>query len=280
MESQTKNEHRLSSYIDVGEVALLIAGAIVVAGLLMEDGPSIWRAAVTRKWPAREVTGGLLVTLGVLLEVVIAFVIAQIAKRIDSIADAKVAEALERAAKAEKDAAEANLARAQIEQRMSARSLGVAERKELNELLLTVTGNTVDIVEFDHHVQETKLFGYQILGPFHAAKWKCRVWESRAATFRIPGASVLIVVAQGHVDQFGELAQSVSAILRKSGIDSDVRLGAFSAGKEFEPGDFHLELEDPPVYMGYRHVAPFRIQIGAKQLVPFPPTKIVTVRKA
>jgi hypothetical protein len=81
--SETKGE-KLTEYIDRLETALVVAGLVVVSGLLVEDGPELWRSILTKTWPALAVIGGSLVTLGVLAEVVLAFVLARIARRIDA----------------------------------------------------------------------------------------------------------------------------------------------------------------------------------------------------
>jgi hypothetical protein len=165
-------------------------------------------------------------------------------------------------------AAEANLARVKIEQRMSPRKIGDQEHHELIRLLSASAGQTVDIVVFDHHIQETKYFGGRIFGLFCGAKWKCRLWESRAAKYRIPGTSLLIVSGEGHVEEFKYLANTLAELLNRSGVDCAVSPDRFGCKGEFTPGDFHLDGEHPPQYMGLRIVAPFRIQIGAKQVVP------------
>jgi uncharacterized protein YjeT (DUF2065 family) len=274
--------------LDGLEVALTFAGQLVVIGLLMESGPEAWKAIITRIWPHREVTGNALVTIGVFAEVAIGLFIARHAKRAQMQAETQIAEvterasrAEERAALAEQAAAEANLARVQIEQRMSPRKIGDSERRELIQLLSASAGQTVDIVVFDHHIQETKMFASRgILSLFLAAKWKCRLWESRAATYRIPGASLLIVTGEGHVDKFKDLAAKMSGLLNKSGIDCDVSHGKFGCTGEFKPGEFHLECEEPRQFMGHRIVSPFRIQIGAKQVVPPVSIRTFTVRPA
>src|ERR1022692_4686858 len=53
------------------ELGLTLAGLTVVSGLLVESGPELWDALVSQSWPARGVTGGVVVTIGVLAEVII-----------------------------------------------------------------------------------------------------------------------------------------------------------------------------------------------------------------
>jgi hypothetical protein len=162
---------------------------------------------------------------------------------------------------------------------MSPRNIGDLERRALIQLLSASAGQTVDIIVFDHHIQEAKLFAnLGILSLFLAAKWKCRLWESRQARNRIPGASLLIIISEGHVDEFKNLANALAALLNKSGIDCAVSPDTFGCKGEFTPGDFHLDCEEPCQFMGLRIVAPFRIQIGAKQVVPPMPVRTFTLR--
>jgi hypothetical protein len=103
------NKEKLNQRIERLELALVVAGGIVVIGLIVEDGPELWYSLITRTLPSRVALGGLLVTIGVFAEVLVAFVIARVARQIDAFAEADTANALERAAQAEVRAAEANL---------------------------------------------------------------------------------------------------------------------------------------------------------------------------
>ena len=102
------SKEKLSQYIEYLELALVVAGGIVIIGLIVEDGPELWHSLLTLTRPSRAALGDLLVTVGVFSEVLIAFVIARIAGRINAYAEADTAKALERAAKAEGTAALAN----------------------------------------------------------------------------------------------------------------------------------------------------------------------------
>lgn len=139
--SETKGE-KLTEYIDRLETALVVAGLVVVSGLLVEDGPELWRSILTKTWPALAVIGGLLVTLGVLAEVVLAFVLARVARRIDADAALDIAKANELAADANVRAAEANRiaeaersARVRIEQRLGGWTLDAAVQNRLVEAM-------------------------------------------------------------------------------------------------------------------------------------------------
>lgn len=109
------NKAKLGQYIEYLELALVVAGGIVVIGLIVEDGPEILQSLLTWTQPSRAAVGDLLVTAGVFSEVLIAFVIARVARRIDTYAEADTAKALERAAKAQEAAALANERASQLE---------------------------------------------------------------------------------------------------------------------------------------------------------------------
>jgi hypothetical protein len=109
------SKEKLGQYIECLELALVVAGGIVVVGLIVEDGPELWRSLLTWTWPPRAAVGDLLVTAGVFSEVLIAFVIAGIARRVDAYAEADTAKALERAAKAQEEAGLANERTSQLE---------------------------------------------------------------------------------------------------------------------------------------------------------------------
>lgn len=82
------------------EFGIVVAGVLVVSGLLMESWPEIKSAISEGRFPNLTVTGGIIVTVGVLVEVVLGIFITQRANRAQS-------EANERVAKAEQATAEA-----------------------------------------------------------------------------------------------------------------------------------------------------------------------------
>jgi hypothetical protein len=71
-----------------------------------------------------------------------------------------------------------------------------------------------------------------------------------------------------------EFSEKLRAALIALEIECDISLGRFGCKGEFEPGDFELMFEKPRQMFGYKGVRPFRIQIGALQLVPVRPTVI------
>ena len=108
---------RIRLGLDGLEIALLLAGALVVVGLLIESGPEIWHSFLNRAPPERAVVGGALVALGVFAEVAIGVFISRSAKREKIESDSAIAATNERSAKAEERAAEANERAAQAIER-------------------------------------------------------------------------------------------------------------------------------------------------------------------
>lgn len=124
MKGRISNDTKIGFGIGGLEVATLFAGLLVVIGLLMESGPDAWVAIVTQVWPHREVSGNVLVTIGVFAEVSIGVFIARSAKRAEILAGTAIAEANERAGEAnraagvaEAEAGRANQRAAELEDR-------------------------------------------------------------------------------------------------------------------------------------------------------------------
>src|SRR5580704_409283 len=116
------------------ELIATICGFIVVAGLIIEYGDEIIDCVVNKHRPSRQLFGGFLVTVGVLGEVLFARLALTISRTLQERADSDVALANQRASDALKEAAEANLARAKIEQQMSARAISGEEWQGLKSL--------------------------------------------------------------------------------------------------------------------------------------------------
>ena len=127
------------------ECGMVFAGALVVIGLLMESWPEITLAISEHRFPNLTVTGGVIVTVGVLIEVVLGIFITQRANRAQS-------EANERVARAEQATSEANLARAKLEAKIIrvsvSRNLNDEEEKALVEALRTHSGQKFTIRAF------------------------------------------------------------------------------------------------------------------------------------
>lgn len=119
------------------ERGLGVAGGLVVLGLAVEYGPEITESLVKHQPPSRDAVGGLLITIGVLVEVVLGLFISSAAKRVQMLADSTIAETNERAKNVD-------LARAKLEtnviRRTASRLLNVEEEKELEKSLSEFAG--------------------------------------------------------------------------------------------------------------------------------------------
>ena len=258
------------------ESGSLFCGALVVLGLALESGPEIVNLLRHHIPLPRPLWGDALVTVGVFGEVAIGLFIARSAKRQEIESATQIAELNAETARLRNETAEANLARAKIEQQMSARAIAGSDHVELKKLLAPHAGKLVDIVVFDHHIFETLIFANQIFSLFVSSGWKGQFWESRKAKYRIVGPSVIVAIAKGHEKEYMDLGDSLARALRDLGIDCAVRLSSFGLekGKQFEPDEFQLTSVQPLVVFGVRTLSPFRIQIGAKQLAIFPPRPV------
>jgi hypothetical protein len=76
-------------------------GVVVFVGLLIEDGPELWEALLQHRIPSRGVIGGIIVAIGVGVEVLFASLVTHTSKLLQEFADARNAEFHERAASAE-----------------------------------------------------------------------------------------------------------------------------------------------------------------------------------
>ncbi len=167
MKGPISKESKLSLWPGWLEAASIFCGLVVVTGLAIESGPDIVALLEHHVPLPRSLWGEALVTVGVFGEVAIGIFIARESKRAQS-------EAEERIAIAEKDAAEANLARAKIEQRLRPRTLLTEDHKELRDLLALYPKMGIDIVVFDHHILETLSFAAQMMALFASAGWIVR----------------------------------------------------------------------------------------------------------
>lgn len=104
MNGPTSNakEKSLLSRQDWLQRLIEIGGVIVFLGLLIEDGPELWEALLRHRLPSRGVIGGIIVAIGVGVEVLFASLVTHTSKRLQEFADARNAEFHERAAEAER----------------------------------------------------------------------------------------------------------------------------------------------------------------------------------
>lgn len=149
MNGPSSNEReKLDNRLKWAQHWLEAAGAVVVFGLLVEYGPQIWQSIKACRTLPREVTGGVLITLGVAVEVFLGILIARYSDCLQTLAQFDVAKAIERSAKAEQAAAEANLARVQLERRLTKRDLSDEQRDAMAEKLSKFAGQNISIRAF------------------------------------------------------------------------------------------------------------------------------------
>ncbi len=140
----------------------VIAAVAVIVGLLIESGPELGRAAVKGVLPSREVQGNVLVTLGVAAETFLGWRALKWARKAE-------VDAEDRVATAEKLAAEANLERIRLEERMADRRVTAEQHNTLVNELLRVGPMTLDLLvtSSDEAIQ----FSRQIATAFEMAGW-------------------------------------------------------------------------------------------------------------
>lgn len=177
MKGPIKKDIKVGFGLEGLEVATFFAGLLVVIGLLMESGPEAWTAIIKRLWPHREVTGNVLVTIGVFAEVAIGLFIARSAKRAQLQAEAQIAEvterasrAEERAALAEQAAAEANLARIRLAQRIVRRNIPSGQIDAIAERLTQFAGQRIVICCFPFNL-ESATFANRVRSLLLQARW-------------------------------------------------------------------------------------------------------------
>lgn len=254
--------------LGLGKLELTSAffGAIVVIGLVMELGTDISRAWRAHVLPSREVTGGILVAVGVFGEVAIGLVIARDARRSQLDSD-------ERIALAEKQTAEANLAteqekaaRLRIEARFSLRTLNEIQREELSKRLSLYPGTRVDVITFDNHILEVALLADGLNAVLNVAGWNSKLWHM-CAGFRMSGDGVSIGTARDSTEDEKTVAQSMASVLASSlsvyGIRAMLCLGGFARADPLVPNSV----------AGYEKswhtsgIAALRVQIGQRPAI-------------
>jgi hypothetical protein len=269
-----------------------IAAVSVIAGVLAENWDDFGMFYAHPNWAVGRVAiGGVVVAVGIALEILFSSRASSAERKIRDWYAIKVAEINLRVALAEQAAADANLARAKIEQRMRPRVLDETETIGLINLLAPYQKTRIEIIVFDVHIGEPLLFSDQIASLFVSAGFaSVRHWEAQAGTHRIAGPSVIIAVAKGHEDEFRELANTLARGLRALSIDCGVGLGVFGCEGpnnhglivpyEFGPPQYRLRFEKPKQFMGIRAVFAIRVEVGAKQLTAIPSGRPVTPPQA
>jgi hypothetical protein len=115
------NRDKKGRSFDWMEIGMVFAGMLVVVGLFLESWPEIKLAINERRFPNLTVTGGFIVTVGVLAEVVLGIFITQRANRAQSEANERVAKAEQAAAEANQLAGQERLERIKLERELSPR---------------------------------------------------------------------------------------------------------------------------------------------------------------
>jgi hypothetical protein len=167
--------------LGVLEVVTTFAGLLVVIGLIVESGPELWQAVITRVWPARTVVGGTVITVGVFAEVAVGIFIARRAKAAELEASVAIADAAERAANAEQAAAEANLARVRLERWISRRDISDDERNAIAAKLSNFAGQRIVIAAFPV-AHEPIVFASLISATLSQAGWKVDLLPPQSST--------------------------------------------------------------------------------------------------
>lgn len=289
------SERKLEASIRRFKALEYAAAAVVVVGIGKESfGLFMWLLDRSGLWSALwAIWGGVAVVIGVSVETLCSMAVSSREGKLHSIeaqkrveAEAKTAEALREVANANLLLEQERLARVKIEQRMRLRFLTAVDQENLRVLLTShplpsYPRMSVDVIVFDHHMREPQFLAGQITSLFNSINWVVRQWDSGKVTRRIEGSSVLVALAVEHVNaELVELADKFARSLTELGIDCSVEPGSFGCTGELTGFGFELRFEKYPVVTGHRGVAPFRIQIGAKQLVAFPPHQVAWVSKA
>lgn len=257
----------------------LIAGLVVVVGLLVESGPELAHSLIHLEWPARGVIGNLVVVLGVAGEVLFSWRAVRAARQAELQAEHQIAElnaavatANERAASAEKAAAQANLARVETEgklrQKFSWRVLDLEAREELIKALLPYKGFRIDIFAFSKSM-EVLVLADMLLGACRRTGCNCKMWVATSERLRIPNAEdVTLAFADDATPEENEtmafINMAVATLLQRSRIPYSTAWGGFRKADVVEP----VPSPAPSVLpWDTNDVAPYRIQIVEKTLL-------------
>jgi len=151
---------------------------MVGIGLLIEYWREIIDCFVTGHLPSWPLIGGLMVTLGVFGEVWFSRLALKAAEEIQERADSDVAtanersaQAFERASKAEQAAAEANLERIRLEEKLSDRRISAEQRLKIVGALAKRAGESVHVDSLQSAGGEGRIFADDIIAVFKEAGW-------------------------------------------------------------------------------------------------------------
>lgn len=246
------------------------AGLVVVIGLLIESGPDLAHSIIRHEWPSRATIGNLIVVLGVGGEVIFSWRAVRAAREaeLDAARDIaatneRAARALDRAAKAEKDAAEANLARVRIENKFKVRKLSEAAYSDLQEALKRYSGVRIDVLAFGYsQLSEVMPFAFELTTACKRAGCDSKLWEA-GPSMKPPlvmTGSVLIATARESTPQendvFIPIANIIASALARSGVKFSFEPQSFSDTDAIVPNPAPTFLPWNP-----NDVARFRIQL-------------------
>ena len=214
------------------EIGIVFAGFLVVVGLLMESWPEINAAIIEGRLPNLTVTGGVIVTVGVLIEVVLGIFITQRANRTQAEANDRVAlaqraaaEANERAATLEKGIADARERAATLEVEAASLKLKIIElgprtarlygegRAKFLENIKPFDGQKVDvrfnwISAMQHADRETMELSLQIFGILKLeSKWN----PSQSVAENCDGKAIWVKISETATQSTREAADALCA---------------------------------------------------------------------
>jgi hypothetical protein len=267
MNDQAGGKKRLVDSYDRLSIWMKVFTGAVAVGLVMEYFPDVVRAAQTNTFP-EPLVGALLITVGVAGELVILIWSSRYETKLREFNDSIIAETGERAAKAEKDAAEANLARVRVEEKFKRRKLNTDAVKVMTDELQPYKGIRIDVFVFDHHIPEVVMLADSLNGALKIAGCDCRMWMMGAGV-RMLGQSLSMVCARDAAPHEEKIFPFLTAIIGTALLKSDIR-NSFGYGG-FAKTDPRL----PYGMAGYTawdlaSVAPFRIQIVERSFTDDP----------
>lgn len=260
-----KNKPTLGDRAERREQLALLAGIIVVVGLLIESGPELAHSIIFWELPSRAILGSLVVTLGVAGEVLFSWRALQAARQAELDAEERIAASIERSKKAEQAAAEANLARVKIEDKFKWRILPREAIDALIEALLSYEGFRIDIFTFGKNVEVIALAD-TLNRAFLRAGCNSKVFAMVSDRLKIADLKgVTLALAMDATPQENGVAPfvltAVANVLSRSSIGFSQAFGAYRKTDRIEQDT------SPSAGVNPSDIAPFRIQIVEKNLL-------------
>jgi hypothetical protein len=246
-----------------------IFGWLVGVGLVVEYWGELVDCVVNEHLPSQPLLGGILVTTGVFLEVLFSRIALIVSDELQQRADSDVAQANERAANAERMAAEANLARARIEEKFKPRRLDKSAVELLIEDLKEHKDLRIDVFVFDNHLTEVMLLGDSLTAALKTGGCNCKMWLL-ASGHRLHGKSISLAVARDATAEQQTFFSTLTVIIGSAFARSDIRYsfswGAFSKTDPWIPNSIagYVSPWDPA------DAAPYRIQIVERSFTDDP----------